>query len=350
MKDAVGYLMSHIIWIIALCLILFVYSIGATVYHYANFVTTSKQVISREGGVTVQAQIAMNKVSDGRFVVIPVDKNQGYRAAETKIHDVTIYKTTGNVVDYGDNIYYYVQYGLWTPFGRVVFPVSKQVVQSDVRNPGQVDSAKFYVTKTGVYVAANDGDITPNSKVKTLNVVDGKGNTIRQYYYIASTAGFLQKDLDLLLKRIAAYADSNDYVYVGLKPVKDGNVAIVLKHLGQFKTTYNGKTYDLVVSDDGKTIDKLAAVLGHAVGPNLSFSVSGRAITIGEGKNTTTTAKMGDDDGYRERGDDDSSPYTTGRGLQSFITSNVIGSNDNLREGLAKRIAPGIFNGNIMAH
>lgn len=346
MKDAAGYLMSHIIWIVALGLILFTYSIGATVYHYANFVTTSKQVISREGGVTVQAQIAMNKVSDSRFVVIPVDKKQGYKATETKVNNATLYKTTGDVVNYGENIYYYVQYGVWTPFGRIVFPVSKQVVQSDVRNPGQSDSAKFYVTKTGVYVAANDGDIKSDSKVRTLDVIDNKGSVIRKYYYVASTAGFLEKDLDLLLRRIASFADSNDYVYAGLRSNADnGNVTIVLKHLGQFKATYNGKTYDLVVSADGNTADKLAAVLGHAIGPNLAFSVSGRTITVGEGNHKTTTDKMGDDDGYRVHSDTGLGTYTTGRGTQSFITSRALGDNDSLRQSLAKNVAPKIFDG-----
>ena len=154
MKDAVDYLMSLITWFIIIIVLLFTGSVMMTVFNYANFVSQSKQIISREGGLTVNAQIAMSKVSNDKFNAIAINPDT-YEPVTVNVGKTTVYKMTSKTVKYGENVYYSVLYRVVTPLGTMTFPIGKQMVQSDVRDPEDDSSndAQFYVARFGAKFA-----------------------------------------------------------------------------------------------------------------------------------------------------------------------------------------------------
>lgn len=171
MHDAIDYIMSLITWFIIIVILLFTGSVMMTVFDYATFVKQSKQIISREGGLTVNAQIAMSKVSNDKFNAIAIDTST-YEPVTVNVGKTTVYKMTSNTVKYGQNIYYSVLYRVVTPLGTMTFPIGKQIVQSDIRNPEDDSSkdAQFYVARFGAKFAAVPSSLQSATGLSTFTI------------------------------------------------------------------------------------------------------------------------------------------------------------------------------------
>lgn len=183
MKDAVDYIISLITWFMVIIVLLFTGSVMMTVFNYANFVEQSKQIISREGGLTVNAQIAMSKVSNDKFNAIAIDTNT-YKPVTVNVGKTTVYKMTSKTVKYGENIYYGVLYRVVTPLGTMTFPIGKQMVQSDVRDPNEDSSndAQFYVARYGAKFAGVPSSLQAATGLSTFTI-NANGQKY-QYQYV----------------------------------------------------------------------------------------------------------------------------------------------------------------------
>lgn len=183
MKDAVDYIISLITWFIIIIVLLFTGSVMMTVFNYANFVSQSKQIISREGGLTVNAQIAMSKVSNDKFNAIAINPNT-YEPVTVNVGKTTVYKMTSKTVKYGENVYYSVLYRVVTPLGTMTFPIGKQMVQSDVRDPEDDSSndAQFYVARFGAKFAAVPSALQSATGLSTFTI-NANGRKY-QYQYV----------------------------------------------------------------------------------------------------------------------------------------------------------------------
>lgn len=180
MKDAVDYIISLITWFIIIIVLFFIGSVMMTVFNYANFVSQSKQIISREGGLTVNAQIAMSKVSNDKFNAIAINPDT-YEPVTVKVGKTTAYKMTSKTVKFGENVYYSVLYRVVTPLGTMTFPIGKQMVQSDVRDPENDSSkdAQFYVARFGAKFAGVPSALQAATGLSTFTINDNG----RKYQY-----------------------------------------------------------------------------------------------------------------------------------------------------------------------
>lgn len=183
MKDAVDYIMSLITWFIIIIVLLFTGSVMMTVFNYANFVSQSKQIISREGGLTVNAQIAMSKVSNDKFNAIAINPDT-YEPVTVNVGKTTVYKMTSKTVKYGENVYYSVLYRVVTPLGTMTFPIGKQMVQSDVRDPEDDSSndAQFYIARFGAKFAGVPSSLQSATGLSTFTI-NANGRKY-QYQYV----------------------------------------------------------------------------------------------------------------------------------------------------------------------
>lgn len=183
MKDAVDYIISLITWFMIIILLLFTGSVMMTVFNYANFVSQSKQIISREGGLTVNAQIAMSKVSNDKFNAIAINPDT-YEPVTVNVGKTTVYKMTSKTVKYGENVYYSVLYRVVTPLGTMTFPIGKQMVQSDVRDPEDDSSkdAQFYVARFGAKFAGVPSALQSATGLSTFTI-NANGRKY-QYQYV----------------------------------------------------------------------------------------------------------------------------------------------------------------------
>lgn len=192
MKDAIDYIISLISWFMVIVVLFFTGSVMMTVFNYANFVKQSKQIISREGGLTVNAQVALSKVSNDKFNAIAID-TKTYEPVTVNVGKTTVYKMTSNTVKYGENVYYSVLYRVVTPLGTMTFPIGKQMVQSDVRDPENDSSkdAQFYVARFGAKFAAVPSSLQSATGLSTFTI-NANGQKY-QYQYVPDSSNKAQK-------------------------------------------------------------------------------------------------------------------------------------------------------------
>lgn len=183
MKDAIDYIFSLITWFMIILVLFFTGNVMMTVFNYANFVKQSKQIISREGGLTVNAQVALTKVSNNKFNAIAID-DKTYEPVTVNVGKTTVYKMTSNTVKYGGNIYYSVLYRVVTPLGTMTFPIGKQMVQSDVRDPEDDSSkdAQFYVARFGAKFVGVPSSLQSATGLSTYTI-NANGRKY-QYQYV----------------------------------------------------------------------------------------------------------------------------------------------------------------------
>lgn len=205
MKDAVDYIFSLINWFLVIIVLLFTGNVMMTAFNYANFVKQSKQIISREGGLTVNAQIAMSKVSNDKFNAIAIDTNT-YAPVTVNVGKTTVYKMTSNTVNYGENIYYSVLYRVVTPFGTMTFPIGKQMVQSDIRDPENDSSndAQFYIARFGSKFAGVPSSLQSATGLSTFTI-NANGHKY-QYKYIPDPNNKAQ---ELIMRAYKAQTKAN---------------------------------------------------------------------------------------------------------------------------------------------